>query len=147
MCFVFEVRVQVLYPCQFEGWLSILYYSASIISKYGQLSAFIFSTEVYIYRWLLVEETIGSNCCECVHCEIEYATVSGMYQLSDVPEFVIDGFYDRPLLQQEGYDLVLHVASQTSNQLYALVESLSNSPCDMYPLSAKSFQKHSRSVC
>lgn len=45
-----------------------------------------------------------------------------MYQLSDVLEFVIDGFYDRPLPQQDfviqGQELVFHVTSQNGNQLY-----------------------------
>lgn len=54
-------------------------------------------TKIYIDSWLLLKETVGCKCRQCIYSKIKNAPMSGVYQLCHVFQFIIDGFYDRSL--------------------------------------------------
>ena len=54
-------------------------------------------TEIYIDSRLLLKETVGCKCRQCIYSKIKNASMSGVYQLCYVFQFIIDGFYDRSL--------------------------------------------------
>lgn len=55
----------------------------------------------YSYSWLLLKETVGCKCRQCIYSKIKNAPMSGVYQLCHVFQFIIDGFYDRSLSYHE----------------------------------------------
>lgn len=79
---------------------------------------------MYLDAWFLREAAICRQRGQEIDNEVVKAPVSGMFHLGDVLEFVIDGFYDGPLPEQQSvrdaHQRTLHVALQFRDELYAI---------------------------
>ena len=82
--------------------------------------------KVYVNRWLLLEERICNEGREYIHAEIENTTMSGVYELSHIFKFIIDGLNHRPFSQHKlvvkRHELILHVASETRNEVQTITK-------------------------
>src|SRR5574344_213786 len=82
--------------------------------------------KVYINRGFLFEERICNQRREYIHAEIEHTTVSGMYELSHIFKFIIDGLnhgsFSQHKLVVKRHEFILHIASETSNEVQTIAK-------------------------
>ena len=83
---------------------------------------------------------VGNYARDQIDHEVGQASVSGVFDLRDVLELIIDRFYDGTLpehkLVREVHDLVFHVGAQLGDQLNATLEQLSEQRlCDVASVS------------
>ena len=72
----------------------------------------------------LRKERVGRQACHQVNHEADDRPVSGVFNLSHILEFIIDGLNQRPFPQEDlvrdGHDLAFHVVLEFCNQLNAI---------------------------
>ena len=81
-----------------------------------------------VKRRLLWLQAIGDQSCDQIGKEIDKAAMSGMFDLRNVLQLIIDGLDDRAFSQQQfvnpGHQAVLHVLANTCDQLKVFLKQL-----------------------
>ena len=77
------------------------------------------------FLWL---QTISNQACDQIDKEIDKAAMSGMFDLRNVLQLVVDGFDDCAFSEQQfvdpGHQAVLHILANASHQLNIFLKQL-----------------------